>query len=63
MRLPAGTGDLGVQMDSVCIKWIQSEKRYIITALTRSDGLVTKFAKHMHDVILVMQELEDKYAT
>lgn len=49
-------------MDSVCIKWIVSEKRYIITVLTYKDGLITKFAKHMHDVIEVMQELETKYA-
>ena len=49
-------------MDSVCIKWIEGERKYLITALTRRDGLITRFAKHMHDVILVMQELEEKYA-
>jgi hypothetical protein len=50
-------------IDSIVMSWNEIEEHYLITALTRADGLVTKYAKTVKEAIEIIDELEEKYAT
>ena len=51
-----------MEIDSVVVSWNETSEQYLISVLTRKDGLITKNAGSIHDAVKIIDELEEKYA-
>lgn len=51
-------------MDSLCVTWIKSENRYLVTYLPHDGSpLVKEYVDNMQEFISLLQEVEKEYAT
>ena len=52
-----------MKIDSLVVSWNPAKEQYTVTILTERDGLVANYANDMRGVIIIINELEEKYAT